>query len=68
MRPQVCRALGHPDTAEPALQALTHQRNAAYQRTVANFPTNAAIRVEQVKGRDTLTLTGLDKLEEPPAC
>ena len=67
MRPQVCRALGHPDTAEPALQALTQQLNAAYQRTVANFPTNAAIRVEPVKGRDTLTLTGLDKLEEPPS-
>ena len=34
---------------------------------MAHFPTNAAIRVEQVKGRDTLTLTGLDKLEEPPS-
>jgi len=67
MRPQVCRALGHPDTAEPALQALTHQLDAAYQRTVAHFPTNAAIQVDQVKGRDTLTLTGLDKLEEPPS-
>ena len=28
-------------------------------------PTNAAVRLEQIKGRDTLTLTGLDKLEEP---
>ena len=49
------------------MQALTPQRNAAYQRTVAHVPPNAAIRVEQVKGRDTLTLTGLDTLQEPPS-
>jgi TnpA family transposase len=41
--------------------------DAAYQNTATNFPTNAAVRVEQVKGRDTLTLTGLDKLDEPPS-
>jgi uncharacterized protein DUF4158 len=28
MRPQVCRALGHPETAAPALEALTHQLDA----------------------------------------
>jgi TnpA family transposase len=67
MRPQVCRALGHPDTAEPALQALTPQLDAAYRRTAANFLTNTAVRVEQRRGRDTLTLTGPDKLDEPPS-
>jgi Tn3 transposase DDE domain/Domain of unknown function (DUF4158) len=67
LRPQVCRALGHPETPEPALQALGHQLESAYQRTAANFPTNAAVRSEAVKGRDTLTLTGLDKLDEPPS-
>jgi len=67
MRPQVCRALGHSESPEPALHALTHQLDEAYQRTVANFPTNAAVRLEHVNGRDTLTLTGLDKLEDPPS-
>jgi hypothetical protein len=43
-------------------QALAQQLDAAYRRTLANFPTNAAIRVAQVNGRDTLTLTGLNKL------
>ncbi len=47
--------------------SLAHQLDAAYQRTAANFPTNAAVRIEPVKGRDTLTLTGLDKLDEPPS-
>jgi TnpA family transposase len=67
LRPQVCRALGRSESPEPELRALAQQLETAYQRTVANFPANAAVRVEQVKGRDTLTLTGLDKLEEPPS-
>jgi hypothetical protein len=67
LRPQVCRALGRSESPEPELHALAQQLEMAYQRTVANFPANAAVRVEQVKGRDTLTLTGLDKLEEPPS-
>ena len=65
LRPQVCRALSRSESPEPELHALAQQLDTAYQRTAANFPTNAAVRVEQVNGRDTLTLTGLDKLEEP---
>jgi hypothetical protein len=67
MRPKVCRALGRSESPEPELQALTQQLDDAYRRTAANFPSNSAVRMEQVKGRDTLTLTGLDKLEEPPS-
>jgi len=65
LRPQVCRALGHPDHAAPALHALTQQLDAAYHRTLANWPTNSAVRVERRRDRDTLVLTGLEKLEEP---
>jgi hypothetical protein len=65
LRPQVCRALSRSESPEPELQTLAHQLDTTYHRTTANFPTNAAVRVEQVNGRDTLTLTGLDKLEEP---
>jgi TnpA family transposase len=67
MRPQVCRALGRSESPEPELHTLAQQLEATYQRTAANFSTNDAVRVEQVKGRDTLTVTGLDKLEEPPS-
>jgi hypothetical protein len=68
MRPQVCRALGRSESPAPELHALSHQLDAAYRRTAANFSTNDAVRVERVKGRDTLILTGLDKLDEPPSC
>ena len=60
LRPQVCRALSRSEAPEPELQALAHQLDTTYHRTAANFPTNAAVRVEQVDGRDTLTLTGLE--------
>ena len=66
-RSQVCRALNRNESPEPELEALAHQLGAAYQRTAENFPTNAAVRIEPVKGRDTITLTGLDKLDEPPS-
>jgi TnpA family transposase len=65
LRPQVCRALSRSESPEPELQTLADQLDTTYHRTAANFSTNAAVRVEQVNGRDTLTLTGLDKLEEP---
>jgi hypothetical protein len=66
-RSHVCRALNRNESPEPELESLAHQLDAAYRRTAAHFPTNAAVRIEPVKGRDTLTLTGLDKLDEPPS-
>ena len=66
-RSHVCRALNRNESPEPELESLAHQLDAAYQRTAANFSTNAAVRIESVQGRDTLTLTGLDKLDEPPS-
>ena len=46
---------------------MAQDLDAAYRSTLANLPTNAAVRVESVAGRDTLTLTPLDKLDEPPS-
>ncbi len=65
LRPQVCRALGRSESPGPELETLAQQLDSAYHRTAANFATNDAVRVEQVNNRDTLTVTGLDKLEEP---
>ena len=66
-RPHVCRTLGHSANAEAELTALAKQLDEAYQRTIQNLPGNAYVRVEQKAGRDTLVVTGLDKLEEPPS-
>ena len=49
----------------PALEKLGVQLNEAYHRVAANLSTNPDVRIEQVNGKDRLTLTGLDKLDEP---
>jgi len=67
MRSHVCRALNRHEAPEPELDALAQTLETAYQQTAVHFSTNAAVRIEPVKGRDTLTLTGLDKLDEPPS-
>jgi TnpA family transposase len=65
-RPQVCRALNLQPTPEAELSKLKQQLDEAFHRTANNLPSNAAVRVEpNKKGRDTLTVTNLDKLEEP---
>lgn len=64
VRAQVCRTLNLEATPNPELQKLRQQLHEAYERTARNLPTNAAVRIEQEKGRDTLTIRNLDKLEE----
>ncbi len=65
VRPQVCRTLNLALTPEKELVQLGQQLDEAYQRTAQNLPANAAVRIEQENGRDTLTISQLDKLEEP---
>ena len=66
-RSTVCRTLDLQPTPQQELSALRCQIDEAYSRTADNLPTNAALRIEQVEGRDTIVLSGLDKLEEPPS-
>lgn len=66
-RPTVCRTLDLHPTPQSELAALRRQLDEAYCRTVENLPTNAAVRIEQVDGHDTIVLSGLDKLEQPPS-
>jgi len=63
-RKDVCRTLNLQSTPSAELKALAHQLDQAYRRTAENFSTNAAVRIEIQSGRETLVLTGLDKLEE----
>ena len=64
-RPQVCRSLDLPVTADSALKRLGCQLDAAYRQTAENLSTNPVVRLEQVNGQPDLVLTGLDKLDEP---
>jgi len=66
-RPQVCRALGHELDPTAELAALGRRLDDAYRRTAANLDGNTAVRIERQGGRDTLVLSPLDKLDEPPS-
>jgi hypothetical protein len=67
LRAQVCRSLGHPETAESALLLLSEQLDAAYRQTLAHLPANTAVRLEGAPGREELVVSNLDKLDEPPS-
>ena len=38
-----------------------------YRHTAAILPSHEDLRIEQIKGKDRVSLTPLDKLEEPPS-
>jgi Domain of unknown function (DUF4158) len=67
LRPQVCRALGHQETADQALAMLTTQLDTAYRQALTHLPSNTAVRFEGPPGREELMVSNLDKLEEPPS-
>lgn len=66
VRAHVCHMLGRKQTAAEELRILEHQVDEAFRRTATHLPTNTAISIENPNGRASLTVTGLDKLEEPP--
>ena len=64
-RPTVCRSLGHSASAAETITALARGLDQTYRAVAANLPSNPGARVEQVDGKDDLTVTPLDKLDEP---
>ncbi len=65
VRSRVCRTLGRSPTPASELEGLGKQLDEAYRRAAKNLPTNSAVTIERVGRRDVLTLTPLDKLDEP---
>jgi hypothetical protein len=64
-RPSVCRTLGRQLSADQEIQALAQQLDEAYRHTAAILPCHPDVRIEQFNGKDRLSLTPLDKLDEP---
>jgi hypothetical protein len=62
---RVCRTLGRSPTPTEELKRLGDQLDETYRRTARNLPTNAAVRIDHGARRDVVTLTPLDKLDEP---
>lgn len=65
VRAQVCRTLNLNQSAQPELANLNQQLESAYQRTANNLADNTGVKIEVVKGKETLTISNLDKLTEP---
>ncbi|VAW58657.1 Transposase, partial [hydrothermal vent metagenome] len=66
-RIQVCRSLGHPVQAQEAIENLTQQLDTAYKQVAANFDDNDTVSIDHSGKHPSLTITNLDKLEEPPS-
>lgn len=64
-RPQVCRVLGRSTCATDELTHLSQTLDTAYRTTAARLPATTTIRTD-AEGKPTLSLTPLDKWEEPP--
>lgn len=66
-RIQVCRALGHSTNPREAITDLEAQLDSTYKRVAANFENNAVVKLDNSGKHPSLTITNLDKLEEPPS-
>ncbi len=64
-RTNICRTLGHSPSADEVVKGLSAELDATYRRVSGRFSTNGAVWIEQKDGQSTLTITHLDKLEEP---
>ena len=64
-RTNICRTLGHSTSADEVVTMLGAELDATYRRVSARFAQNEAVRIEQTEGKSTLTISNLDKLEEP---
>lgn len=60
-RLQICRSLGHPPTATPALAGLSQQLESAYQMAATNFASNDAVNVDYSGKRPSLTIANIDE-------
>lgn len=64
---EVCRSLRRSPDPGLELAALAEKLDAAYRRTAARLPDNAAVAIVKGGGKDRLKLSPLDRLEEPPS-
>ncbi len=61
----ICRTLGQSTSADDIVAGLSAELETTYRRVSARFADNDAVRVEYKDDKATLTITNLDKLEDP---
>lgn len=65
-KPNVCRMLNLPATAEPFIELLRSELDAAYHVTADRMHENHALRIEEEDGEDKLVVTPLEAEDDPP--
>ena len=66
-RVQVCRSLGHPVKPKEVITSLVRQLDVTYKQVAINFPDNDTIALDLTGKNPSITITNLEKLEEPPS-
>ncbi len=64
-RAAICSSLGHPINPEEAIKDLTVQLDNSYRKVATNFDKNKAVQIDRSGKQPSLTITNLDKLDEP---
>ena len=64
-RVQICRSLGHSIKPKEAIAGLVHQLDTTYKKVSANFDNNTAVTLDLKGKNSSLTITNLEKVEEP---
>ncbi len=64
-RIKIYRSLGHHIQPDEAIAHLTSQLDKTYKQVSNNFGNNAFVKLDNAGKRTTLTITNLDKLDEP---
>lgn len=65
VRSKVLDTLGWTANAKESLNPLKIKLDNAFTKTIGNWDSNRAVRVETVNGKEKLVLSPLDRLEEP---
>ncbi len=66
-RPQILRSLALDRDPLVELEKLRYQLDDAYSLAESSLPRNEALRIEREHGLDSLVLSRLEQLEEPPS-
>ena len=66
-RVPVCRALGHPTDGHKGVQQLAVQLDETWKAVASRFEGNAEVHICHDGKHPSLTISSLEKLEEPPS-
>ncbi|ENU4233401.1 Tn3 family transposase [Enterobacter kobei] len=66
-RVPVCRALGHPTDGHKGVQQLAVQLDETWKTVASRFEGNAEVHICHDGKHPSLTISSLEKLEEPPS-